>query len=518
MKLLIADDEFQIRTGLAESIDWKSLGIDTVITAENGLDAFEKCQKNRPEIVVTDIRMPGIDGIQLTRQLTELYAPLKVIILSGYSEFSYAQESVKLGVADYLLKPVSVPVLESKVAQCRQELLQQASEQQLKKAYTKHQRQSELQQALKHPAVLNNENLKMLSGYTGMEVSETCFIAIVGIDDAPEQALPQIVSYLQAALPALEKARCVCLFSEPDGLTLLIPAFFADRMEAELRTWQAETNARLTAQFCTTVSVAISDTGTLRLAALQYEQAGLVMNHRTYCGAGSFLTWREFKMYPGFNEHFLLPYFQLEEAVSQQQVERTYRILKEYFGHFYKNRVTATDPLRAACHSLRSVLLSVLKEKGFTEDALKSRDEKLLDALPRYVTVQGYENWAKQMCEKAFSQLQLLEGHSCSKEVLQVANYILSHFSESLTLEDAVQLVGRSKNYFSSVFKKEMGMSFVDYINHVRINEARRLLETTDALTYEIADKVGFSDYKYFSLVFKKAVGVSPSHYRKKLG
>ena len=98
---------------------------------------------------------------------------------------------------------------------------------------------------------------------------------------------------------------------------------------------------------------------------------------------------------------------------------------------------------------------------------------------------------------------------------MRAADYIQKNFQSDISLEDAADYVQKSRNYFSSLFKREMGMSFVDYVNHLRIREACRLLDTTNELTYEVATRVGFSSYKYFSAVFKKEVGCSPSHYRK---
>ena len=118
MKLLIADDEIQVRKGLAEAIDWSQCGINTVLTAANGVEALDICKIQRPEVVLTDIRMPGCDGLQLAKEIINLYALVRVIILSGYSEFKYAQQAVKIGVKDFLLKPIDIDELIQVVSEC----------------------------------------------------------------------------------------------------------------------------------------------------------------------------------------------------------------------------------------------------------------------------------------------------------------------------------------------------------------------------------------------------------------
>ena len=111
MKILIADDERHIRNGLGSNIDWKFLGIDTVFTAEDGVAAERICSEHRPEIIISDIRMPGIDGLELAERAIEGYGARKVILLSGYSEFEYAKKAISIGVVEYLLKPVNLDKL-----------------------------------------------------------------------------------------------------------------------------------------------------------------------------------------------------------------------------------------------------------------------------------------------------------------------------------------------------------------------------------------------------------------------
>ncbi len=111
MKLLIADDDRQIRNGLAEGIDWQSQGIDIVLTAADGLEALQLFDRENPEIVLTDIRMPGLDGIELSREIQQRSNTTSVIILSGYSDFEYARQAMRYGVQDYLLKPVEIEEL-----------------------------------------------------------------------------------------------------------------------------------------------------------------------------------------------------------------------------------------------------------------------------------------------------------------------------------------------------------------------------------------------------------------------
>ena len=124
VKLLIADDDLQIRIGLKEGIDWGILKINEVLVAKNGIEALKLYEENLPQIVITDIRMPGLDGLELSREIRKFSELTKIIIISGYSEFEYAKRAIHLGVADYLLKPVKIAQLRKLIVSIRDEVIE----------------------------------------------------------------------------------------------------------------------------------------------------------------------------------------------------------------------------------------------------------------------------------------------------------------------------------------------------------------------------------------------------------
>ena len=115
MKLLIVDDEVQIRNGLKDTIDWHSIGINSVLTARNGIEALQIFNNETPDIVLTDIRMPGMDGLELSVQIKTVLPDTKIYLISGYSDFNYAKQAISIGVEDYFVKPVDINVLMSKI-------------------------------------------------------------------------------------------------------------------------------------------------------------------------------------------------------------------------------------------------------------------------------------------------------------------------------------------------------------------------------------------------------------------
>ena len=508
MKLLIADDEIQIREGLSEGIDWGKLGIDKVLTAENGLDALEACRAEKPEILITDVRMPGIDGLELSRRAAQLYAPVRVIVLSGYSEFRYAQEALKLGAADYLLKPIDIGELEDKVAQCCADVRRETDESKLRSAYTALQRRKTVRALLSQGRPLPAELVQELRSELRLAAGERCFLASVSADDTDPEQLPLLCDYVTSALQPLEQAGVRVLFEQPRGPVLCGPGELMVSMTDLLRRWHETLNADLRGQFGASVSVGLSGAEIPERAAELYGQAERALLHRFSRGGASFLPWQQVRELPLFTRQLPLPRENLAENVANLRPDLASACLGNLFELYREHGVTAAEPLTAACMEIKSVLTGVLRDRGVS-------DELPNDELPEFVTVDGYEAWAKELCANVIRHLRLLSGKGCSREIMRAADYIQKNFQSDISLEDAADYVQKSRNYFSSLFKREMGMSFVDYVNHLRIREACRLLDTTNELTYEVATRVGFSSYKYFSAVFKKEVGCSPSHYRK---
>lgn len=508
MKLLIADDEVQIREGLAEGLNWKDAGIDRVFCAENGVRALEICRSEHPEVILTDIRMPGIDGIELTRQVCELYSPVRVIVLSGYSEFSYAQASLKLGVADYLLKPVNIDELLGKVRQCCAAIESERSEKHLRSEYTRQQCREAVRALLEKDDLLGVKDTEQLSSLLGASAAGTWGVVCVSPDSAGPEGAGEVVSLACSQLEKLP-SQPLELFVDDRGVYLLCSAFMQQKAQSRLREWQTALNGWLRAQLDASVSLALGDAGTLNTAGLSLKQCRMALNHRLYTGAGAFLVWTELKSRPGFGGRVPLPREELLGALTQRRGDLVQGVVHRLFEEYRTRQITAEEPLQAACLELEYTLWSVLDERGIAHEDF--------GGIPAFCTVQQAEAWAQRLCENIFGQLQWFAGRPCSREVMQVADHIVRHYAEDFSLEQAATSVGRSKSYFSTQFKKEMGVSFVDYLNQVRIAEACRQLERTGDLTYEVAERVGFGDYKYFSRLFKKQVGCSPAHYRRRL-
>lgn len=515
MKLLIVDDELQICYGLKDGIEWDKLGITAVFTASNGLEALDICRKKRPELIITDIRMPGISGIELGKQVLELYEPVRIIVLSGYSEFSYAQEAIKIGVSDYLLKPIDTDELCQKVALCRDSVLKEQETQKKQHAYTREQQRKEIQTYVSSPEPLSPSQTEALSAYTGVSEKSDCIIAQISIDHFHCEVRQKVLDYLSTQLSQLASSRATVLFQEADSIFVLLPAEAAATRITAVRSWQKKINAILDNQFSESISVSLSDAGPLHSTNMLCRQARAAMKHRLYLGTASFIPWQSVKDVSGNEKYVQIHRAKLEEYMMQLRFDLVEESLTELFSTLRSMKVATSAPYVMVCMEFKSLALSSMHKRGIMEsDLIDSEDQK--EQIPEFATAEEYEAWAKALNQRIRNHVGLMTDRKCSKEIMRAADYIRKNYAQTLTLNGVAEYIHKSRNYFSYLFRQEMGIGFVDYVNKIRVREACRLLDTTDALSYEIASEVGFDNYKYFSSVFKKIMGCSPDKYRRR--
>lgn len=519
MKLLIADDEMQIRTGLEIGIDWKELGFHEVYTAENGVEALDLCRKYQPELVITDIRMPGMDGLELGKRISMMYSPVEIIILSGYSEFEYAREAIKLGAYDYLLKPINIRELIERVKKACEKVEKSVNDSAKKKELLILERIRTLQQLIMSRGIFSEEEEKSFASELKNKYGNEILVGVCSVDVLHEKNLDQFGIYLEKCMvEILEKYKAETLYWERGNLFFIMDIFSAaefQRKKEALRKEQADLNSILKNQFENTVTIALSSQGKLKEAAVLFRECEEVLCKRMYSGKEAFLLPDERK---NADKIMLSPINteKLKSRIESLDYEHIHLYLKEIFASMRESRITSEDYVKAICSLLKDELLKTLSEQGIDIDGIFEHNRVLINEIPDYSTLSEFENWIDTLYQMILTGLSDLSGKRHSRVILQAVDYISQNYTGDINLEMTAEYVNKSKNYFSYLFKKELGISFIEYLNRVRVEAAKKLLDTTDDKTYEISEKIGYSDYKYFSSVFKKQTGMSPIQYKKR--
>ena len=517
MKLLIVDDEMQIRTGLEQGIDWKEQGFDQVYTARNGIEALDICEELHPEIIITDIRMPGLDGIELSRRVVSSYDLVEIIILSGYSDFEYAREALKIGAFDYLLKPINIEELLNQVTNAKKSLAEKKLKEQTHSAYQKLNKEKLLRQYLEGEQ-LADEVIVEAERYLDEILQKDIVIAAFSIDiiwkGNPRQILIYLNRYLQTMLKHYHGE---ILFNTESDLICYINILTSTEYDwkiLKLKQELKELNKIMDNQFGTTVSVSLSNIEKGEEISKQYSQCKKLLKHRLYLGMGQLIEAKSVVIPRNIPISPIRP-SELKEYIGMLDYNGVKEYLERIFIDFQKQQITSTEFIKGICLELKNILLSAIKEKGVDVESIFEHSQFILNEIPDYRTLEEYREWVYSIYYLILSGLSQLVGRSHGRVIIQAVDFISKNYTKGIGLEDVADYVNKSKNYFSYLFKKEMGTSFVDYLNQLRIEQAKKLLESTDELTYIISERVGFSDYKYFSSVFKKIVGVSPTQFRK---
>lgn len=529
MKLLIVDDEYHIRMGLAEQVDWRSIGIDTVLTASDGEEAIDICKEHKPEIVITDIRMPGMDGLELSTIMKTLNTGVHIIILSGYSDFSYARSAIRIGVVDYFLKPVNIPEL----LECVRKACFAA-----KKMEEKLLLEEKYQYESSYELIINY--LKQGS----LELQEAFISTIMNLWNktqepfaelqliSPDAKLPQEVFDTWAAQICKYCSAFVgenasnSYIGTVDAYVVVIveqPALSSGQLSGEAKEQASKT---VPLQQCKvfhndfgviTCSAGISSSAKIQKINLLFQEAQTALIHRMYRGPSSCIRYVSVKE---LGTNTLLHNFetaQLELLIVEGSQNAIKNRVMELFQQLKQARTTNSSTCRFLSLQIRDMFFRYLQEHYPAVSRAVFHDKSEFSVLPDYLYIDAYRDWVVNVLQTGLTTIIDESGYRYSVVITQALQFIHEHYRENLSVSDVAKHIQRSNNYFSTIFKKELHKGFIPYLQELRIKEACRMLEHTTDMQYEIAQKVGIDDYKYFSKIFRQLKGMSPSEYRDAL-
>ncbi|MBP1964954.1 response regulator transcription factor [Paenibacillus aceris] len=514
MKMLIVDDEIQIRTGLQQGIDWRSLGLQEVFIADNGVSALELYKQHVPEIVITDIRMPKMDGLTLIKSVREISSDCKFIILSGYSEFEYAKKALQYEVLDYELKPVNIKRLLTVVKKAIEKIKSEKSQISLFDEY--------LSDRLFHDVVNNDfketPNVKdFFSQSLKWKPGSSFRICYLQIDENQENIYKkESKERLQQILK--EEAKKIPGIIHSISLKNYMLIMNSENRVFELEKWWNHLNDIFKCNFACTISIGVSNEEELDCLPVLYQQALQAIQTKLYSGPSGIHYFFELQRKEDRTFSYKLP----EEEIWKGFQEPSFSVLKTCIGRefsvFQHERRFSRKELTEICKQYLHVAEQVIMQKFTAITKIFETDFASIEQLDQLDTLNDYRDFTIRVFEGVYDKLQYVHQTSGTKGTKAALKYIQNHFHEDISVKEVSDHIQQSPNYFSHKFKQEMSLSFTEYLNGIRIEEAIRLLKTEVTIPlYEISSKVGFQDYKYFTHVFKKMKGLSPSEYQKNM-
>jgi len=512
MKMIIVDDEPIIIQGLRETIPWHAYGIEIVDVASNGREGLKKVQQHEDvQIVLTDVKMPIVDGLELAEQLqNQLHAP-KVIMLSGYDEFDYAKTAIRLGVKDYLLKPVDVEELLQAVDKVKQTIL---SEQSVHQQFNQLQMKEVIEHALFGTSFEYASlpfNVDTLTVFPIL--SSTRHFAQLA-QELQDCALQQHFKQWQNMIEVLVYQMgltCVSLYVDDNLLLTCIYCLDERSLNASkiLEGLKAPLESDSHFQFIISDQMhsiySLSDVKRQMVHALEK----VYLEEKTCSTLMGKIKSRENKKE--------LPY-KLEEAIirSLQATPENEMIEKveDLFAYLEQQRFLLIEVCKC-CHNIETSIEKLYGKLPFHDDL--SIPELFFTQRVNVHVYNSYEA-LKALFEEdmrlIFASLRSDDRDQHHWLIDRAISYIQDYYKYHVKAAEVADYINISPNYFSVLFKQYTQMNFNEYLNHLRVEKAKGLLEeTTDKVTM-IAERVGYQNYKYFVQVFKQLTRMTPTEYR----
>ena len=515
MRVIVADDEEIIRTGIVGLIPWDTLGYQVIGEAEDGEEALALIEAQRPEVVITDIKMPFITGIQLLKRIKNLYSPMYTILLTGYDEFKFAQEAVNHGAYAYLLKPVDPSELERILTEIQADY---ERKQEIKSLVKELKTQITVKKVLYGMGDLG-EVRSFLSEY-GHDSATLYFNAfILEIDDHMALALSEqsgaIKSMLYEAVKGDGAAQTV--ITENQGFTYVVVGWHDSVKALKSRITETMSRARaLLSRKGMSLSVAVGGTylGAQSIKR-SYEEAMQALSIKFLLGKNEDIYYERFidtidqQQYArlDIDEMAVKISFESSDAVTAS-VDAVIDAIKKRGAYSYIYvQLVITNIFIYALGQLRKAEVDI--EKTFGNPINR------FEAILTKETAEERINGLKKLLLDIYKIIEAGRTNAYAAFVVKAEEYIAENFSDmNLCLGDVTKHVAVSQAHFCVEFKKKTGETFVDHLTRIRMEKARELLTLGDRKIYEISEMVGYDNATYFSTLFKKCYQMSPTDFR----
>ncbi len=532
--IVVVDDEAVIRDGIRRHIDWEAHGYRFIAACEDGPTAMEVVAGDPPDVLLTDISMPFLNGLELADVVRREYPRTKIVLLTGYDRIEYAQEAVQLRVSSFLLKPITPQELKDVLAELKEEL---------DREYREMRDRDRLARQLRESLPLLRErflNRLIQGGVRSDQIAEgfqLCdlrlpdrWIVVVALDsdidpgDGAADALTrneidQLV--VRNTLGSLSgDVEPLASFGDIAGrVVFLIDGGTVGAAAQRARECAEQLRACLKPVLGTTVSVGVGTPvdgpGGLSIG---YKRAVSALSYRFVAGPDRVTEYAEFSGETAVDDR-------RSELEALTPAILSFSPVGAGFGDSRHQIAEVIDQLRAAGGDIgrsQSVLFRVLSrfldwidELGI-EDSAVFDSESPFDILRSFKTLDQVEQWFNAVLEQLEAELQHKREHRAARKAGEAREFIRSNYTNpDLSLEDVCRAIGAGTSYFSQFFKTHTGKTFVEYLTAVRVEEAQKLLVSSSLLTYEIAAQVGFRDANYFSIIFKRVTGKTPTEFRK---
>lgn len=540
LKIFLAEDEVIVRETIKRMIPWENLGFELVGEAADGEMALPLLLRQKPDLLITDIKMPFMDGLTLAKVAKKEIPGLKVVILSGYDDFNYAKQAINIGVEDYLLKPITKNALIERLTEIRSRYEHEKTQKEYYEKFHREMQAYEKNSSRDFFEALVRGSMDMMEIYRrseklGLDIVAEAYNVLIFTMNCEEDFSGQREGYSEWEAESLELLEE--FFSENTSAMLFRCNIFSygvlikgqkETIEENTRSCVSEIQRILDRKEQKRQWFVAAGEPVERLSQIQksYYSASRAFSQR-YLYDENILYYDEMASMEKKNVteddstylqkvdvNALNPAI-LQKFLSNGLLEETENFVKDYFYAIGQEPLESLVFRNYVTLNVRFSVMSFLKEIGCDTRTLEQEDTE--DVLSE--SSKSLEN-AIAYAEKIISQAIALRDQNSgnkNRSILKTAvDFIDSHYmEEDMSLNKAANAANVSANHFSALFSQNMGQTFIEYLTNLRMNKAKEYLRCTSMRSSEIAGEIGYKDAHYFSYLFKKTQGMTPSDYRK---
>lgn len=535
IKVFLVEDEMVIRRGIKNSIDWEKEGYIFCGEASDGELAYPMIIKEKPDILITDIRMPFMDGLELCKLVKKELPNIKILILSGYDEFDYAKEAIRLGVTEYLLKPISSGKLLEALNGVSESIRREKEDKDLVRKYMEEMRENTEHEKQKFFEQMIAGNLSMADALeTGekyeMNLSARMYNLLLFRFTLGEENRKsgELLGEAEYAIEKLtERLEYVFEFQRGvEGWVFLLMADNEEQMSERVKELSKDLE-EIMKNYSTIAYFGGIGQPVARLRELEesFREAERALAARFTMELNQIISVEDIRMAQNVDTLDDI------EITSFGEIEKTRTMLEKFLNNGAEDEIDEFVDVyinELSEENLKSVLMrqyiimdayivmmSFCEKFEGIEGEMQAQSEELKNSMKTIQTLEEIKNYIRMLLKKIIGVRDTISGRRYS-DIIEIAKDQIrkTYMSDEISLNTIAAEVGMSPSYFSSIFSKEMGKTFVEYLTEIRMDRAKELLMCSSMKTSEIGYEVGYKDPHYFSYIFKKTQNCTPKEFR----
>lgn len=533
-RVLLVDDEILVRDAIKENIDWAGIGCELVGSCQNGQEAAEFVKTHQVDIVLTDICMPYMDGMELSHFLHDNYPDIVIVIFSGFGEFEYAKRAIQYNVSEYILKPITAMELTAILDKMKEKVDQRKKEKEklenLTRASENYRKNAQIIRSKAIESLVTcskdvKESLEQLKSM-GIELNASNYrVAVFDIDlysgiyqvdmeKRQESALMAFVLF-NISNEIMTREQAGIAYQEGNNrVCILFTGSKTKEFTAKVKAICLEIQQKVKEVIGIEVSAGIGSwVRNVEELLFSYETAEKILRYRYILGGSILLEEGEVNSAKGVSLYDTLE--QLKDALKtgkKESMQLCLAKMEEDIKGAYVDKSRACMYLEQMIRAVTNAYASMFQDQKM----LNEKSEMLLHQVTEQKTFHQAIGLVKEYAETVFEKLSSINSSAGQRQALLAVDYIHNNYMDAgLSLNSICSYLNISTSHFSTIFKEVTGETFMEVLIRTRMEKAKELLETTTLKNYEIAEKVGFSDPHYFGISFKKMTGKTPTEYAK---